>query len=81
MGLNINCKAATQMISKREEKRLGMIERLQLQLHLMICSLCKLFAKQNETIIKSITELEKKSAASLTESEKQQIIEVLETAV
>jgi hypothetical protein len=80
MGLYINCKQATEMISKREEKRLGLINYLGLQYHLAICSLCKLFAKQNQTIIKSMALVENQSAATLTESEKQQIVEVLETA-
>jgi len=76
----INCKEATTMISKKEEGKISFLERIQLWQHLLICSLCKLFMKQNKLITSVIREAEKKSAASLSEKEKQQIIDAVSNA-
>ena len=50
MGFEITCKKAVDYISKREEQKLSLWQRLQLWRHLAICSLCRRFAHQNETM-------------------------------
>lgn len=79
MSLHIDCKTATKMIAQKEEGRLSAKQHIQLILHLFICKICSLFYKQNKVLVKSVPLLQKKSAASLSEKEKQQMIEVLET--
>lgn len=48
--IHITCKKATYLISKNEESRLTILEWIRLQIHLSICSLCKLFQIQTKTI-------------------------------
>jgi hypothetical protein len=45
--LNITCKEATYLISKKEDGDIGLINRLKLKMHLGICSVCKLFENQS----------------------------------
>jgi hypothetical protein len=79
MGLMIKCKDATKMISQKEEGRLSLMQHIQLFIHLLICKVCALFNRQNKVLTVSVPFMQKKSAASLSEKEKQQMIEVLET--
>lgn len=46
----ISCKEATYLISKKEEGKLTLAERLKLSVHLAICSICRAFEKQSEFI-------------------------------
>lgn len=52
----LTCKEATFLISTRNFKQLKWAQRLQLQLHLMACSACRVFEKQSKNIDKSILE-------------------------
>lgn len=52
--MGINCKTAVEYISKKEEGKLSLVQRLHLWRHLAICYLCKRFEKQNKIIIDSI---------------------------
>jgi len=45
--VNISCKKATYLISKKEEKAIGFFDSLKLRLHLGICSTCRLFKQQS----------------------------------
>ena len=73
--LNISCKKATYLISKKEQ---GKISLLTLWLHLGICSLCKRFEKQTGFIIKQAkhTHTEEK----LSEEAKERISKVLDSS-
>ena len=51
---NISCKKATYLISKKQESKLAIGERLQLFIHLFICDVCKLFKIQTAYILKNI---------------------------
>jgi len=47
MGLlNISCKKATYLLSKKEENKLSWLEKIKLRGHLAICSLCRKFEQQ-----------------------------------
>lgn len=45
-----NCKKATFLIEKKQEKRLSVSEYLQLRYHLTGCSVCRLYRQQSEMI-------------------------------
>ena len=46
MILKRNCKEVASLLLAREDRRLGLEERLALRLHLAACDACPLFAKQ-----------------------------------
>ncbi len=76
--LNISCKKATYLISKKEQGKISLFDRLTLWLHLGICSLCKRFEKQTGFIIKQAkhTHTEEK----LSEEAKERISKVLDSS-
>ena len=49
--LNISCKKATYLVSKKEQGHINLFDRFTLRIHLSICSLCKRFEKQTGLII------------------------------
>lgn len=70
-SLMITCKDATLFISKREERKLSLFERLKLLIHLAICEFCKLFEKQNKFLTLQIKQMH--TDAVLSNSEKEQL--------
>ena len=74
----ISCKKATDYISRREEGKLSLQQRWQLWQHLAVCTFCKLFSKQNKIISKSAPHLHEHIHATLTEEQKQSLIEALD---
>ncbi len=46
----MNCKHATQLLSQGQDRKLGLMERIGLRLHLLMCSGCTNFNKQIEFI-------------------------------
>lgn len=56
--VNISCKQATFLISKKQETKLSLKEQLQLTLHLCICRMCKLFKIQTNFIVKNARQLQ-----------------------
>lgn len=48
--LMISCNKATFLMSKKEEGKLSVIERINLSIHTSMCSLCKRFEKQTSQI-------------------------------
>ena len=51
--LNISCKKATYLVSKKEQGKIRLFDRITLQIHLGICSLCKRFEQQSGFMIKN----------------------------
>jgi len=49
-SMMISCKKASFLISKREEHRLSLCERIHLFMHLSMCQFCKRFAIQSKYI-------------------------------
>jgi len=72
----ISCKEAVDFISKKEEHKITLKQRYQLWRHLLICSLCRLFAKQNKTITTNAAALAD-TDATLSREEKDSIIQTL----
>lgn len=50
--LMINCREATFLMAKKEERKLTFTERIKLSMHTSMCSLCKKFEKQTARIAK-----------------------------
>ena len=49
------------MVVRRQTEKLGLLDRMNLWMHLSMCRLCSLFAKQNALIDKSVKELDEKT--------------------
>jgi predicted anti-sigma-YlaC factor YlaD len=41
----LSCKDATRLMSEAQDRKLGLVERLQLELHLAICKGCRNFSE------------------------------------
>lgn len=48
----LNCHNATQLLSEAQERKLGLGERISLNIHLVICDGCRNFGKQMQTLRK-----------------------------
>lgn len=46
----INCRNATRLLSDAQDRKLSLQERTALRLHLMMCSACRNFGKQMESL-------------------------------
>ncbi len=73
----ITCKRASFLVSKKEEGKIGIIEQMQLHMHLSICSLCRLFEKQSWLIGSNAKNLHIHNEAHLSDSKKQAIKNLL----
>lgn len=80
MKFRITCKEAVDFISKKEEKKLSILQRFQLMRHLAVCSLCRLFEKQNKTMISSFSKPTGEQNNFLTPEEKEDIIKTMQEA-
>ncbi len=75
--MSITCKQATDYISKKEEGKVTLLQRYQLWRHFAVCSLCKLFSKQNKLLVSSLKHTTAQGEA-LTTNEKATIIKMME---
>jgi len=66
----INCKQSTEWVIKKEYKMLSVKENLQLLSHMAICSVCRLFQKQNSLINKALHKSQSHKIFQLTPEEK-----------
>ena len=73
----ISCKEATIFITKKEEGKLSLGQRIQLWQHLLICSLCRLFNLQNKTITNNAVALAN-TEIILSVEEKQTMVETID---
>jgi hypothetical protein len=71
----LNCKEATEMVIRQQTEKLGLMERMNLWMHLSMCRLCNLFAIQNAFIDKSVKELDEKQPSHMSEACKSKIAE------
>ena len=53
-----NCKQATLLLVKKQEKKISSGERIKLFIHLLFCDPCRLFAKQTAIIDQSLRQLQ-----------------------
>jgi len=54
LGHLINCKQATRLVSKRQDRELGPLDRILLRLHLAWCEACLRFDKQMRFLRKAM---------------------------
>ncbi|HVU54525.1 MAG TPA: hypothetical protein VHD83_05690 [Puia sp.] len=74
--IQYNCRHATYLIEKRQEKPLTVKERVHLYIHLMGCSVCRLFEKQSRAINRGLQSLFQRSHEhTLDEKAKQEMQE------
>jgi hypothetical protein len=73
----LGCQKATFLISKKEEGRLMLIEKIQLKLHLSICDFCTRFQKQVKFFASNAPHLHEHVHTPLSEEKKQAIKELL----
>jgi hypothetical protein len=59
-----NCKQATFLIEKKSIKKLTFREAIELRIHLLGCSFCKLYKKQSRVINEMVQELFRSSVQS-----------------
>ncbi len=78
--VNITCKKATLLISMKEEGKLSFTQRLQLRMHLSVCSMCKLFEKQSLFISKNARHLHEHSDTPLSSDAKGRMSKVIKEA-
>jgi hypothetical protein len=77
----ITCKQSTEWVIKKEYKRLSVKENLQLLSHMAICSLCRLFQKQNSLISKTLYKSESREIFHLTSKEKKEMLHSVENKI
>ncbi|MGC3947826.1 MAG: hypothetical protein QM762_25520 [Chryseolinea sp.] len=70
---NISCKEAVELILKKEERKISLFQRISLWRHLAICSLCRIFSKQNNHINESMRKRQG-NQVTLSEEDKNKII-------
>ncbi len=52
-----NCRQATYLIEKQQIGKINLREKVQLQVHLYACSVCKLFSKQSVVVENTISSI------------------------
>jgi hypothetical protein len=55
--IQISCKEATLLICKEQDKAISFREKVQLKIHLFICSICTLFYKQSNLLHHHFTKM------------------------
>lgn len=76
----ITCKQATDYISKKEEGKITLQQRYKLWQHLAVCSLCKMFSKQNKVITSSLSSHQFHEHNKLDQDDKDAFIKAMNEA-
>ena len=74
----ISCEEATAMVVKKHSEPFTFGDRLRLWMHLAICKLCALFAKQNAMIDEAAKHLDENALSRMPEQAKIKILEALQ---
>ncbi len=81
-GMMITCKRATELVEIQFEKKLLFKQQFQLKLHLILCKVCDIYAKQsqklNQILAHVIGQKVKKTAFNDSQKLKTKIIKKLE---
>lgn len=78
--MGISCKQAVDFISKKEEGKLTFRQRTQLLSHLVICSFCRAFDKQNRLLSSIYRKRPVSIETTLKAEEKAAIVKAVEDA-
>jgi predicted anti-sigma-YlaC factor YlaD len=57
----LSCKEVSQLVSQGLDRRVGLVERVRLRLHLAICDGCSSFSKQMQFLRKALSRLAQQS--------------------
>jgi hypothetical protein len=80
--MGISCDQATKICDKQQYKEASLLERVQLNLHLLFCKKCGLYSKQNNVLTKCYktysTTVSSTTVRCLTEDDKMNIKKKLE---
>jgi hypothetical protein len=77
--VKISCKEATKLILKKEESKLSVWNRLQLYIHLLYCSFCNAFKKQNNWINLQIPHIHEYKVNNATDEFKARVLQSIES--
>lgn len=69
----ISCKQSTKWLLQKQKGKLSVNQNLQLLSHMAICSLCRLFVKQNLFIDKAVIKSRDIELSDLTAAEKEEL--------
>jgi len=75
--LEISCKRATFLASKKEAGKTSILENLKLKIHYKICDGCQLFDKQTTLIGKNAKHTHNHTDVSMRAEKKQEIKEIM----
>jgi hypothetical protein len=81
------CQAILPVMSESLERRLGLVERIKLRLHLLLCAWCARYLKQIELLRQAVSQIEFTSAEDkadypkLTDEARQRISESLRNSM
>lgn len=53
----LSCKEATELMSQRQDRQLGLMERISLRLHLLMCVGCRHFDEQMDFLRQATTRM------------------------
>ena len=77
----LDCKHATQLASRKMDKRLSLRQRLALRLHLLMCDACTQFVRQLQLMRKALAQLgrhiEHDSSVSLSPQARERIAQAV----
>lgn len=77
-GIMITCKDATEMVVKKNQEKLSFSDWMKLQMHLLLCNLCRRFAIQNKFIDNAIRKLDAQHHHDLSSDFKERVLHELE---
>jgi molybdopterin-biosynthesis enzyme MoeA-like protein len=69
----ISCNEATQMIVFGEHEKLTWKQKIVLQIHLLLCSVCKHFQRQSSQINQLLKQIQEKEIAVMSSAKKEEI--------
>ena len=78
----MNCKQATELVSQKLDRKLGLAQRLSLKMHLLMCHLCRKYARQLEFLHRATPQIddhiENQSDIELSDAAKTKIKQALD---
>ena len=77
----INCKQATYLHTLKQEGKLGALQRFGLWLHLLYCSICRLFFSQMDALEKAGKHFSEAEGINLSAESKQRIAQSLHNEI
>ncbi|MGB0885433.1 MAG: hypothetical protein ACPGVH_04570 [Chitinophagales bacterium] len=72
----INCKKASELVSKKIDRRLSFSEKISLKIHNIICGVCTMFETENQVISECLKK-NNKNIPLINEKKKKEIQEAI----